>query len=576
MNKTMLTVLTCAGIAAPSIAQIDVLYLGRYESGIFDDSAAEIVAYDAMTQNIFVTNASAKNIDIICIEYPQAPGLVTSIDLSPFGGGVNSVAVQSGLVAVAVEANVKQDPGSVVFFDTNGNYITDVQTGALPDMVTFTPDGNYVLTANEGEPDDDYLVDPEGSITIIAIDQKGRSDSFIASTADFSAFDASGVPAGVRIFGPGATPSQDLEPEYIAVSSDSTTAFVACQENNCLAVVDIASATVTALVTLGTKDHSLPGNELDASNRDDAINITNWPVHGLYLPDAIDIFSVNGNDYIISANEGDSRDYDGFSEEDRVGDLTLDPAAFPDAATLQLDENLGRLKITTTLGDTDGDGDYDELYSYGARSISIWDTAGNLVADTGALFEELTARKIPGNFNSTNDENGSFDNRSDDKGVEPEAVVVGDFNGTPYAFVGFERMGGIMTFDVSDPASPSFVDYVNSRDYNGDAAAGTAGDLAPEGFAYISAEDSPVGQALLVATHEVSGTTAIYLVTDSPLRCANLGDLNNDCALDFRDFSILLNSFGPSDPCTEGADLTRDGNIDIFDLQVLIREFAAN
>lgn len=576
MTSTTRTLALLGVCAAPALAQPDLTFLGRYESGVFDDSAAEIVAYDELTRNIFVTNAATNAIDVICIEFPRAPGLITSIDLSPYGGGVNSVAVRDGIVAVAVEAEVKQDPGSVVLFDTSGGFIAQVQTGALPDMVTFSPDGRYVLSANEGEPNDDYTIDPEGSITIIDLEGDGLGPGLSSATADFRAFDASGVPAGVRVFGPGATPSQDLEPEYIGVSSDSSTAFVACQENNCLAVVDIASATVTALIPLGTKDHSLPGNELDASNRDDAINITSWPVSGLYLPDAIDVFSVGGQDYIITANEGDSRDYDGYSEEERVGDLTLDPAAFPDAATLQLDENLGRLKITTSQGDTDGDGDYDELYSYGARSVSIWDSAGNLVADTGALFEVLTAQKLGDNFNSTNDENGSFDNRSDDKGVEPEAVVVGDFEGTPYAFVGFERVGGIMTLDVSDPTDPRFADFVISRDFNGDPASGTAGDLAPEGFVYITPGQSPIGQAMLIATHEVSGTTAMYLVSDDNLRCATLGDLNSDCVVNALDFGIMISSFGPADPCTQGIDLTGDGRIDYFDLSVLLREFSAN
>ena len=90
--------------------------------------------------------------------------------------------------------------------------------------------------------------------------------------------------------------------------------------------------------------------------RDGAIRIGSWPVFGIYLPDAIANFRSGDRQYLITANEGDTRDYDAYSEEARVADLTLDPVAFPNAASLQQDENLGRLTLTTTPGDTDADG----------------------------------------------------------------------------------------------------------------------------------------------------------------------------------------------------------------------------
>ena len=511
-------VLTSGAQAMPfNKESLSMNVIGQYETGVFDDGAAEIVAHDANNQRIFVINAAAATVDVLDINDPVNPLKIGQIDVSALGAGVNSVAVYKGLVAVAIESDPKQDPGKVAFYDaTDLSYISDVTVGALPDMVTFTPNGRYVLVANEGEPNDEYTVDPEGSVSIIGL----RNGPMHASvrTADFKKYigkeDALRA-KGVRIFGPGANAAQDLEPEYITVSRNSRHAWVALQEANAMAVVDIRRAMVMDILPLGTKDHSQPGNEFDASNTDGAINITSWPTLGMYMPDAISSYKYHGKTLIVTANEGDSRDYDGYSEEERVADITLDPVAFPDAVDLQLSKNLGRLKTTTANGDTDGDGDFDEIYSYGARSFSIWSGNGELIYDSGSDFEDITA-EIPADFNSTNDENDSFDNRSDDKGPEPEGIALGKIGGRTIAFIGLERVGGIMAYDITNPHKVKFLDYVNNRDFTVDAQLpdGTTnplvGDLAPEGLVFIRASKSPNGKPLLVVGNEISGTTTIY------------------------------------------------------------------
>jgi len=197
-----------------------------------------------------------------------------------------------------------------------------------------------------------------------------------------------------------------MEPEYIAVSKDSKTAWVGLQENNALAIVDLSSAQVTDVVALGFKDHSRPENAIDASNKDGKINIATYPVKGMYMPDAITSVTTNNKTYILTANEGDSRDYDGFSEEVRVADLKLDPKAFPNAKELQDKKVLGRLKTTTTMGDTDGDGDFDEIYSYGARSFSVWSAKGELIWDSGNQFAKKMAELRPNDFNGQMEPDG--------------------------------------------------------------------------------------------------------------------------------------------------------------------------
>ena len=272
-----------------------------------------------------------------------------------------------------------------------------------------------------------------------------------------------------------------------------------------------------ATVGLGIISFDKKLNALDISDRDNAINITSWPTLGMYQPDGVASFVANGATYYVTANEGDAREYDFYEEEERVGDenYMLDPIAFPDAETLKMEENLGRLDATLENGDIDGDGDYDRIFSYGARSFTIWDAYGNLVYDSGDDFEKITADALPDFFNSTNDE-AEFDSRSDAKGPEPEGVAVGMVNRKMYAFIGLERVGGIMMYDISNPKQPKFVAYVNNRNFEVDQELPEAGDLAPEGLLFISAEDSPTGSPLLVVANEVSGSTSVYSVEAPP------------------------------------------------------------
>ncbi|MFN3232454.1 MAG: choice-of-anchor I family protein [Alphaproteobacteria bacterium] len=483
----------------------------HHESGIFDESAAEIVAFDPATNSLYVVNGATPSIDMMKLggekvsaaTLTEAGTLALTEDETP-----NSVDVHEGVIAAAVAGSKKDGrPGKVVLFNSDGDRLNEVAVGYLPDMLTFTPDGNYILTANEGEPTDD--MDPPGSVSIIDMSDGAKAATVMNVTFEsFSADDAK--KKGIRLF-PDKTPEFDFEPEYIAVAPDGKTAFVALQEANALAVIDIESASLRDVVGLGTKDYSKPGNGFDPNDKDGKVNITNVPVLGMYMPDAIAAFEVDGETYIITANEGDARE-----EDERVKKAKIDG----DALTDDEKKLLERLKISTIDGDTDDDGDIDVLHSYGARSVSIWGSSGTLISDTGDDFEQITARYLGINFNSTNDENKG-ENRSDDKGPEPEGVDIGVIGGKTYAFIGLERVGGIMVYDVSNPAKPAFVTYENNRDFSslldfslpGDLS--KAGDLGPEGVKFISAEDSPYDVPLLVVASEVSGTVTVYSVNEN-------------------------------------------------------------
>lgn len=490
--------------------------LGMVKLGSFThqggEGSAEITAYDAASKKLFVVNGSLASLDVLDLSNPTQPALLKSITMASLWGGAgaaNSVAIHEGMVALAVQAIDKTQPGRLIVLRASDYAVLGTAVvGALPDMVTFSPDGKTLLLANEGEPNSYGLadsVDPEGSISVVDVSALSLTSANVvltAKTADFKAFNTQQdalLAAGVRIFGPGATVAQDMEPEYITVSADGKTAYVTLQENNAMAIVDISSAKVTAIKPFGYKDHSFAGNGLDASDRDNAINIKTWPVLGMYLPDAIASYSVAGKTYLITANEGDARaDWPGYSEESRVKDLTLSP----ELEAFKADAQLGRLTVTTAQGAVNGV--YEKLYAFGTRSFSIWDAQGQQVFDSGDQLEQLTKDLPQVKFNASHSDN-KLDDRSDNKGPEPEGVVVAQFGQKHYAFIGLERVGGVMVYDVSQPNRPVYETYINTRN-------GATGDLGPEGMHLIPANKSPNGKPLLVVGNEVSGTTVVYQI----------------------------------------------------------------
>lgn len=532
------------------------------------EGAAEIVQYNAASQSIYAINSAAAipTVEIISIAglssselaNPLNTGNLTSTPLvleTSVNGktltGANSIAISGDLMAVAMEVDEVGVRGEVLFYNGIDSgapaFIDSVEAGFLPDMVTFTPNGGQVLVANEGEPNGDYSIDPEGSISIIDIlasglpEQNADEVTFTAFNGSQAELEAQGVvfpnPDGRTINGNVVSVSvaQDLEPEYI--TTDNNTAYVALQENNALAVIDLSDNSVEVM-GMGFKDWS----ELSFDGTEDGtVSFDQYQdLVSMYQPDTIGQFEYSGATFIVTANEGDSREYffdsadeasclaaggldfdedDGclsFTDEAQGRNLTFAPGsnletiAGGDPEDSDFTANpLGRLQVSSVAGDPDGDGVTDTLVSFGARSFTIFDTNGLVVFDSGDDFERITASIHGDEFNNDNDEN-SGDSRSANRGPEPEALAVGAVGNRTFAFVGAERMSGIFVYDVTNPFNVQFVDYVINRDTTEGAT--PQGDLAPEGMTFVTAQDSPTSNALLIVGNEVSGTVSVWEV----------------------------------------------------------------
>ncbi|MCG7812621.1 choice-of-anchor I family protein [Alteromonas sp. MCA-1] len=525
-----------------------------------NQTAAEIVQYHAETNTIYATNGETNTIAVIDASSVNTatmadPINTTTLTLTTIAlpadingvtlGSLTSIAVSGDLMAVAVPADVKTDNGYVLFYNGLDSsapaFLDSVEVGALPDMVTFTPDGGKVLVANEGEPSDDYTIDPEGSVSVINILASGEPEE-TGTTVGFTALNgteadlmAQGMmfpnPAGRTINGTAitSTVAKDLEPEYITATND--VAYVSLQENNGLAIIDLEELTVD-VVGLGTK--SWAGLNIDIQEND-AVSFGQYTgIYGVYQPDTIANFTWKDATFILTANEGDAREYffdaadeaactaaggvdfdedDGclaYTDEVKVEDLTA--AANSELAMLQATGEADDLRVTSAMGDADGNGEYDAAYAYGARSFTIWDQNGLVVYDSGDDFERITASVHGAQFNNGDDENAS-DSRSENKGPEPEALTLGQVGDRTYAFIGTERMGGIFVYDVTNPYDVQFAEYVINRDLTeGLTSDDVIGDLAPESLVFVSAEDSPSGVPLLVVGNEVSGTVTVWQI----------------------------------------------------------------
>lgn len=486
-------------------------------------SGAEVVAYEPGPNMLFITAGERLGMMHLGSGQPAFVRWVeVSVALPPHVGeqlNMTHVAVDPirrgfGVVTVAPR-DVASQPGWIVFFSTRtGEVLSSLPAGFLPDAVAFTKDGSRLVIANEGEPvehHDGGWTDPPGSVSVVDLTRVSSSiDCRTISQADVRTIYFTG-PALAAALSPEAgaerlrihplaasSPAFDIEPEYVTIADDA--AYFSLQENNGLAALDLQSLAWRRISGLGSID-----TLIDASDRDGGAHVRTR-VSALPMPDMIASYEVKGAQYIVSANEGDSR-AGVFADSARLADLASEGRISAAAANLfDLSETgAGRLNVCSFSGDLDHDGVLDQPVALGARSLAVWraDTF-ELVSHTGSDFEMLMAIAAPEHFNSQDE---VADARSDVRGPEPEGVALGRIaDGRVIAFVGLERPGAIAMVDVTDPRS------IRTIEVSPTSPQGLRG---PEGMIILPPDQSPTGEAMLIVAFEASGHVATFrIITD--------------------------------------------------------------
>ena len=525
----------------------ELKFVGRYVTGA-GLGGAEISAVDTASKRLFITNGAKNTIDIVDISNLKKPKLIKAVSFTSSGAtGIQSVAAKNGVVLVAAQMASKTAPGRIFVMDVNGKLragLSDgIAVGALPDHVSISPNGKYAIVANEGEPTNYCLTngalpettDPLGSISIINLSSKTPT----AQTIDFKSFSARKnaiTYAGGRIFGPNATVEQDIEPEYAAFSADSAYAYVTLQENNSIATVDVATGTIVNILGLGVKNHNVYNNGLDSSDRDNVINIEKRNIQGMYLPDAIGTIDAGGNTYMVTANEGDAREWACLLGGTDATKLEAEDPRFADVADTTVDSTFkgssvaGRMKVTqfspANVGGTivTSATKVANAFSFGTRSFTVWKNnlidgvyGADIVFDSGDEIERVLANERPklfnADWNTTTGLVSGFEARSASKGPEPEGLAIGKAYGRTWMVLALERDSGLMLYDVTNPVMPRFRQYLNTSIPGGDIILGTAGDVSPEGVLFLEADQSPTGKPMVVVSYELSGSVAFFEVT---------------------------------------------------------------
>lgn len=496
-------------------AALDLTQIGRYNSGVMnpDGGSAEIVVYNNVNDCAYVINGVKGTLDCVSLSGLASTNSVqdlsaTEIDVKNLVSGftygdMTSVAVSPDgqTLAAAIQAEAYDANGYVALFSCGADggltFQRAIEVGVQPDMVTFTPDGTKILTANEGEPRLGYVdgSDPAGTVSII------DATSGAAVNVGFDAFDHETLAGMGIILKKNTAPAVDLEPEYIAASNDK--AYVSLQEANAIAVIDLDAERVDGIYSAGFED--LGETAFDINKDDEQYAARTYPgVKSIRMPDGISLYEANGKTYLLTANEGDSREW-----ADYLNEIERDKGEASPAGNIAAGEVAGKVVY---FDSSDYDGlEADKDYLFGGRSFSMFEvTAEGLqeVFTSGSDFEQLTADYIPDHFNCSNDD-ASVDDRSGKKGPEAESVTTGTVDGRTYAFVTLERISGIMVYDITDPAKVQYVNYINSRDFSADIK----DDDSVEGMAFVPAAQSATGEALLLGACEVSGTLAAYELT---------------------------------------------------------------
>ncbi|KJE91436.1 hypothetical protein CAOG_02570 [Capsaspora owczarzaki ATCC 30864] len=419
-------------------------------------------------------------IDIYPID--RSLGVLTHITFASTDSAALDMDLMEGVLAVTTVprsslATWKEDaaqPGSLVFIDIANGFavLSTVQVGAYPVKVLFTPNGEHVVVANQG-PRVSSTLDPDGSVTLVSVrPQRNYTVGIIGPYVPPNLLDCAAavqqsthvrtavwnnetaVDPRVAQFANFSAGMRDIEPIWLSVAIDSANVYVSLQAQNAFGVISIPSGTWTRVVGWGFKDHQEPDMGLDASSSD-GINVKNQHLFGLYQPRVVEVFYADGIPHLITANQGDAT-----RNAVDISTITIDNPDFwsnPDG----FKASVAGLKVHDTLGVENGNHEF--IYTFGGRSVSIWEMDGSLRFDSGDTFERILAWIQPRWFNAVDGASG-FDQASSTTGCAPSAVTLGPIGDHLYAFIGFDNCNGIVVFDVTLPHDSHFVRYLPIED----------------------------------------------------------------------------------------------------------------
>ena len=518
-------------------ATVKVTEIAAISSGDGEGSS-EIATYHAGSKRIFATNGVKNTIDIFDISDVANPKKVGAVALSPYGNDVTSVAAGKDVVVAVVNVSDKFSAtgvptttnGKIVVFDTDGKVLSSPDVlGVLPDSVTFAPNGTTALVAIEAQPvcakDDpataakeetDYTKasDPVGGVTVVDLTNPA---SPVLRFAGFNQFSVADMRAkGIAVSSVVNNVAKDFEPEFVT-AVDNNYAYVTIQEANAIGRLNIKSATFESVTRAFESNLSIVAR--DTSDRDAGAGPRTYKnVVGASQPDAIAGFTIGSGQYFVTANEGDAREYTCLNDDLRASALKVDARRFPDWKALSGSAALGRAKVNPTIGDKDGDGDIDTIHLRGSNSMTMYRN-GLVIWDSANLLDQIQTQafgvaNINGSHSLSSDKstmNYVGQDRSDDKGSEPEGVAVGMVGDRRIAILGLERMTALAIFDITVPGNPIFQEWLQMLPTKATPAKEVK-HFSPEGIVFVPADKSPSGKALIITSYELSGSLSIHQI----------------------------------------------------------------
>lgn len=585
-----------------------------YDAGAsyaFGMGAVEKTAWDEGEKYLY-TVSEAGYVNVVDYSSPSSPSVVSAFAINLKGKKLTDIAVcaSARMLFVAHGADDTVSNGRVRFYATARRegavapaFLKEVVTGPLPDMIAPNGDCTMLAVANEGEgkySSATGLTDPPGSVSIVkdltaasptvvsvSLASLGSDEELIAKGVHLPLSkkameywdDHSAIAADLNFSTARGsyTSAMSLEPEYLGWSASGSKVFVGLQENSAIVTVDVPAAadwaskppSASRIDALGLKDWSESGSTAGVDLiADGNCTLKKFPGYKtLRQPDSIAVVSVDGIDYILSANEGDDKEYGDFEEKMKAKDviasdgtvklakMTVDSAAL---SNYKAQNDLGAdSKRRVTIGSASIDYStpsapkITDMVGFGGRGISIWkpaDAGLTLVWDSGSQMEVEQCSAYPWAHNGVQDEefalvNGvlynassaglqstiremndpavdgcadrgdgqagacplgkTIDSRSPKDGAAPEAIVAGVACGRLLAVTATEKQGTAFVYDISEIASPKLL-YVRHLS--------PASEKKSPGIAYTArelGEIDPEGMVFLEAAASPSGKPAV-------------------------------------------------------------------